>query len=100
MKKMVLFTVGVVLLIMVIIFTVVPAFAHGPSDRNTDHGTWDAMHEACENGDYQAMVDAAEEIHEDLGDTCYGEDDYTDGGSVGGHMGGGMTGSGWGGMMH
>jgi hypothetical protein len=37
------------------------------------------MHEDCENGDWEAMAEAAEEMHgEDFDDMpCHSEDDYT-----------------------
>lgn len=60
------------------------------------------MHEVCEAGDWEAMAEAAEEVHEDLGNApCHGYNYPTVkdgspnswGGAMGGHMGG------WGGMM-
>jgi len=60
------------------------------------------MHDACEDGDWDAMVEAAEEVHEDLGYApCHGYDypaseDWNPNrwsGTMGGHMGG------WSGMM-
>jgi len=83
----------------------VPVLAHGPTEGDSgtpDQETWQAMHDACENGDWDAMVEAAEEVHEDLGYApCHGHDypASEDGsrsswrGTMGGHMGG------WGGMM-
>ncbi len=37
------------------------------------------MHEDCENGDWEAMAEATEEMHgEDFDDMpCHSEDDYT-----------------------
>lgn len=95
MKKIALILAGIALLSL-IIFAAVPALAHGPSDGETDDGTWNAMYEACENGDYQAMADAAEEYHETYDNHCFVEDAADD---WDGHMGG-MMGGGWSGMMH
>ncbi len=78
----------------------IPAFAHGPGGGEAtpaDQDAWESMHEACETGDWEAMAEAAEEVHgEDFGDMpCHGDgDNRWDG--MGGHMGGGMMG---GGMM-
>jgi len=92
----------------------VPVFAHGPTEGDSgtpDQETWQTMHEACEEGDWDAMVEAAEEVHgEDFGtmpchDEGYypsdeGERVYPRGwGGMGGHMGGGKMGGSWGGMM-
>ncbi len=48
-----------------------PIFAHGPDgDRATPSNgeAWEEMHQACENGDYQAMGEWPAEYHgaEDL----------------------------------
>jgi hypothetical protein len=83
----------------------VPVFAHSPTEGDSetlDQETWQAMHDACEEGDWKAMVEAAEEVHEDLGYApCHGYDYPASedgspnrwGAMTGGHMGG------WGGMM-
>lgn len=58
----------------------IPAFAHGPGGGEAapaDQDAWEAMYEACVNGDWEAMAEAAEEAHGD---------------GMGGHMGGGMMG--------
>lgn len=80
----------------------IPVFAHGPDDGQAtppSSETWDAMHEACETGDWEAMAEAAEESHEEFGYTaCHG--DYTpeeDTGST--SRWGGMMGRGWGNHM-
>ncbi len=83
----------------------IPVFAHGlDEDVPTDQEAWEAMHEACETGDWEAMAEAAEEVHGEDFDSmpCHGEDYYsseeenrssTSGwGGMGGHMGGGMMG--------
>lgn len=48
----------------------IPVLAHGPGDGETaptEQETWGAMQEACENGDWEVMSDAADEAHgEDL----------------------------------
>jgi len=78
----------------------IPAFAHGLQGGEAapaDQDAWESMHEACETGDWEAMAEAAEEVHgEDFGDMpCHGDgDNRWDG--MGGHMGRGMMG---GGMM-
>jgi hypothetical protein len=92
----------------------IPVLADGPEGGGTipaDQEAWETMHEACEEGDWEAMAEAAEEVHgEDLGSMpCHGEgyptpeDEVrvpTSGwGGMGGHMGGGMIGGGWGSMM-
>ncbi len=91
----------------------VPAFADSPTEGDSgtpDQQTWQAMHEACEDGDWQAMAETAEEVHKYLGDAPCHSDEYPatdDGGQtfpnrwggMSGHMGGGMMGGGWGGMM-
>ncbi len=47
-------------------------FAHSPSDGKAtpaDEVAWETMHEACEEGDWAAMAEAAEEVHgEDFDD--------------------------------
>ncbi len=54
------------------------------------------MHEACESGDWEAMAEAAEEVHgDDFEDMpCHSEDSYDSNwwGGMGGHMGRGMMG--------
>lgn len=76
----------------------IPAFAHGAEDTATYEDAWYAMHEGCEDGDWEVM----EEIHEEGFDHMqhHSEDYHTneDGdetssgywGGMGGHMGGGM----------
>jgi len=71
----------------------IPAFAHDPGDGAAGGSAWETMHEACANGDWEAMTEAAEEVHgANPGEApCPGDYD-----GEGGHMGGGMMG---GGMM-
>ena len=85
----------------------VPIFAHGPAEGDSgtpDQETWQSMHEACEEGDWQTMVEDAEEVHEGLGYApCHGDDYSTSedgspnswGGMMGGPMGGGGGMMGW-----
>ncbi len=83
MKKLLLIGSIVLILGLLIAGFTTPIFAHGPDDGGAtpaDEEAWEAMHEACENGDWEAMAEAAEEVH--------GEDF----GYMGGHMGGGMMG--------
>jgi hypothetical protein len=87
----------------------IPVFAHGPQAGEatpTNQDAWEAMHETYEIGDWEAMAEAAEEVHgEDFGNMpCHGEgyyvpeegtqtpDNHWNG--MGGHMGGGMMGGG------
>ncbi len=47
----------------------VPALGHGLVSSNSgtsDHGTWLAMHEACQEGDWDAMAETAQEVHKTL----------------------------------
>jgi hypothetical protein len=98
----------VVILIVVIVSLLafaIPAFAHNPNDESGDttaQRTWEAMHDACEEGDWQAMVGAAEEVHENFDYALCHDNGYLDsqdgnpegwGGMMGGHVGG------WGSMM-
>ena len=76
-----------------------PIFAHAPGaggDTPDSDKVCEAMHEACENGDWEAMAEAAEEAHGgDFDDMpCHGEGYYAPNGrsSMGDHMGGGMMG--------
>jgi hypothetical protein len=88
----------------------IPVLAHGPADEELTMENWEAwetMHETCEEGDWEAMAEIAEEIHgEDASSMpCHGEGDYSSeeenrvpsGGWR--DMGSGMMGGNWGGMM-
>ena len=98
MKKLLLIGSIVVVLGLLIAGFTTPIFAHGPDGGGAtpDNDTaWEAMHEACESGDWEAMAEAAKEAHgEDFGHMPYhDEDDYAPvnrWGGMGGHMGGGM----------
>ena len=83
----------------------IPAFAQEPGSGEatwTNQEVWEDMHEACEVGDWDAMAEAAEDIHsEGFGYMpCYEEGYHTreDGsqaptnprGGMWDHMGGGM----------
>lgn len=78
-----------------------PTLAHGPEDEDApvNQEAWEAMHEACENGDWQAMAEAAEEAHGADVDYMpgYNENGYESANGWG-NMGGGMMGNGWGSM--
>ena len=100
MKRILL--VGLVIAVLSILVTLsIPVFAHGPTEGNLetpDQETWQAMHEACEDGDWETMEEAAEEFHEEAGyGGCHGYDtgdeDHTSGWS--GMMGGGGGMMGW-----
>ncbi len=97
MKKLLL--IGSILLVLGLLIAglTTPLFAHGPDDGGATPANgeaWAAMHEDCENGDWGAMADAAEEVHGEDFDVmpCHSEGDYaSDGwGGMGGHMSGGM----------
>jgi len=99
MKKLLLIGSMVLVLGLLISGFAVPIFAHGPEDGGTtpaNEEAWEAMHEACESGDWEAMAEAAEELHGDDFDymPCHSEDDYAPNrwGGMGGHMGRGMMG--------
>jgi hypothetical protein len=95
----------------------VPALAHGgPDDGGTtfpDQEAWEGMWEACANGDWEAMVEAMEEVFADMpcfnGDYDTRDDGETQEPGTGwswggghGHMGGGWQGhmgGSWGGHM-
>ena len=83
MKK--ILVVGLVIVILSLLASLaIPALAHGSGDGDTvptNGEAWEAMHGACENGDWEGMAEAAEEAHGEWG-------------GMGGHMGGGMMGSG------
>lgn len=86
----------------------IPAFAHEPGVETitTDDVEREAMYYACLTGDWEAMIETAEEIHGNyLGYMpCFGYNEGTDGydeesqspssgwGGIGHHMGGGMMG--------
>ena len=99
MKRILLVGLVIAVLSLVAGFAV-PVFAHGPTDGDEgspDQETWQAMHEACEEGNWEAMVEVAEDVHEGLSYApCHGyEYPFSDdgspnswGGTMGGHMGG------------
>jgi len=114
MKKILL--VGLVVAGLAVVGFAIPVFAHGPEGRETtsaNQEAWEAMHEACENGDWESMAETAEEVHGEYFGymPCHGEGYYApDEGALmpynrldgmGSNMGGGMMGSGMmgGGMM-
>ncbi len=106
-KKLIIITVAV----MVGLFAgfAIPAFANGPQDGpQADQDGWQAMHDACGQGDGEAMSRAAEEVHgADFSSMpCNGVDYDESQGEVGtsgagmmNGMGGHMSGDNMGGMM-
>ena len=103
MKKSLLIAWMVIVPGLLIVGLAIPTFAHDSNDEVTpgDEAAWEAMHEACEEGDREAMTEAAERWHGDTFDhmPCYDEsyyhDDHTHSygrGGMGGHMGRGMMG--------
>lgn len=102
MKKKILIVASAALgVVLLALFLVVPALASdGDTPKNEE--SWQQMHEACENGNWQAMNDAMQKVY---GGTppCHNQDDetsptpgQTNTFGRGGMMGGGMMG---GGMM-
>ena len=68
MKKLLLIGSIVLVLWLLIVGSTTSLFAHGPEDGGTtpaNDEAWQAMHEACENGDWEAMAKSAEEAHGD-----------------------------------
>ena len=113
MKRILLVGLTIVVLSLLTVFTI-PVFAHGPTEGDSgtpDQETWQAMHEACEDGDWDAMTEAAEEAHGEYSDDmpCHGygyEDSEQDArvspggwGRMGDHMDGDMMHGGSSGMM-
>ncbi len=100
MKKFLLIGSVVLVLGLLIVGFAAPIFAHSPDDGEAtpaNEEAWAAMHEACENGDWAAMAEAAEEAHgEDFNHMPYHDENnygHTNRwGGMGGHMGGGMMG--------
>jgi hypothetical protein len=78
----------------------IPAFAHDPGEAAAPVGdAWQAMHEACESGDWEAMAESAEEFHEQNGyGDCPGYG-FSDGDADSTSGTNGMMGGGWGGHM-
>ena len=103
MRRLLLIGLVTATLGLLIVGLATPIFAHGPDDgaTPTDGETWEEMHEACTNGDWEAMDEAAREMHgEGFSDMpCHGEGDYA---SANGRdmMGGGMMGGGMMGGMY
>ena len=100
MKKLLM--IGSILLVLglLIIGSTTTIFAHSPGDGGVtpaDEEVWEAMHEACESGDWEAMVEASEEVHGEDFDymPCHEDEDHSHHnrwGGMWGHMGGGMMG--------
>ncbi len=85
----------------------IPALAGEPNTNPAplDQQTWDEMHQACADGDWEAMQRAAEEVYgSDFAGACHGDSSSP---NTGGNMGsgryrggmGGYMGGGGGGMM-
>jgi len=107
MKNFLLIGSIMVSLSLLIVLYAVPAFAHGPGGYTdfADSGTWESMYQACRDGDLDAMLEGAGEVHEDYSGyiPCF---DYDEGSNspdsegspsagrckMGYQMGGGMMG--------
>ena len=91
MKRLLLIGSIVLVLGLLIIGSATSLFAHGTEggeDTPSNEEAWQAMHEACENGDWEAMAEAAEEAHgEDFEHMPYHDGNYH------------TPVNGWGGMM-
>ncbi len=98
MKKLLLIGSIVLVLGLLIAGFTTPIFAHGPDDGGAspdNEKAWEAMHGACESGDWEAMAEAADEVHgDDFSHMPYHDsyDTTNRWGGMGGHMGGGMMG--------
>jgi hypothetical protein len=99
-KKIII--IGAIVTTLILAFAI-PALAHGPDEGGgavqPGGSSWQAMHEACESGDWEAMEEAAEEFHQEYGygyhHHGYGSwEEENSGDGWGGHMG-----RGWGGHM-
>ena len=111
MKNILLVGFVMVSLSLLIAVYAIPAFAHGPGGDtgSADGGAWEAMYRTCQDGDWEAMLEAAGEVHEDYSGymPCFGYYASNNGadyettpsngrGEMGYHMGGGMMGMmGW-----
>ena len=83
MKKLLLIGSIVLVLGLLVVGFTTPIFAHSPDDGGAtpaDDGAWETMHEACENGDYEAMAEWYAQ--------CHGEEGAVNSGMMG--MMGGM----------
>jgi hypothetical protein len=115
MKKLLIIGGVTALLSLLTVFWAIPALAKGPDDAEStpaEQETWEKMHETCEEGDWDAMTEAAEEVHGKDFNTmpCHEEsstspdeegqspshhgdmDNDMHGNMMGGHTGGGMMG--------
>lgn len=98
MKKILLVTLVVLSVVLLMVFLVVPVFAHKGDGGPVDDEAGEAMHQACEDGDWGAMNEAMGKV--DLGDMPCHEGSTGDNpgtmmprsGEMGGHMNGGMGG--------
>jgi len=110
MKKLLLASLALAALGLLVVTFAIPAFANGEGNTSattqTD-GAWETMYQACKNGDWQAMAEAAKELHgEDFGYMpCHSENPGESGtnsgnttnswGNMSDHMSGGMMQNGW-----
>ncbi len=65
-NRLLLVGLGVAILGVLIAGFASPIFAHGPDGGRTtpsNGGVWEEMHQACENGDYEAMGEWHAEYH-------------------------------------
>ena len=98
MKKLLLIGSIALVVALLIAGSTLPIFAHAPDDGGAtaeNAEVWEAIHEACEDGDWEAMAEAAEKVHGGDFDSmpCPDEDDHNSAhhrGGMGGHMHGSM----------
>ena len=79
MKKLLIIGGVLAVLSLLIALLAIPANAGDPAETDTplpEQETWQAMHQACGDGDWEAMEDAAKEFHgEDLSSMPCGDGD-------------------------
>lgn len=85
MKRLLIIASVAAVLVVMLAALAIPALADKPGD---DEAAGEAMHQACENGDWEAMAEAAEQFHtEDHGSTDCHDEDGAAGGMMSGMMG-------------
>ena len=85
---------AVIIMVAVLVITLgaTSVFANDSTEQDGKTGnSWETMHEACENGDYETMADLHNQYHDEEGEMIC---DWNERGDMmdGNHMGGGMMG--------